>query len=288
MISKLNQLLGQWSPQILSIMRIAVAFLFIAHGTQAIFGYPPPGGGFDGLDLSTWTALGGVLEAFGGLAVLLGIFTRPISLILAIEQAIVYLTVFAPEGPYPRLNGGDLAFFYIFFLLYLAAAGGGPWSLDAKFRGLTKPPTDYLAAWEPQLVSVYRIVVTFLFFTHGTEDLLGWPWPAGEEFPGPGEALQGLQGVGHVMEVIGGPLLLLGLLSKPLAFIFSGEMAVAYFISHQPRAFWPIVNRGEDAVFFSFAFLYLAAVGGGPWALDRLLGWGKRPGPVESEADAAP
>ena len=119
-------------------------------------------------------------------------------------------------------------------------------------------------------------MVTFLFFTHGTEDILGWPWPEGEE-SFPGADISGLNGVGHLMEVVGGPILLLGLFSKPLAFIFSGEMAVAYFFSHQPRTFWPILNGGEDCIFFSFTFLYLATVGGGPWALDRLLGWGGKP-----------
>ena len=287
MIKNLNTFLGRWSPQILGIMRIAVAFLLVAHGTQTLFGYPISGE-FAGVDLFSWTGLAGILETFGGLAVLLGIFTRPLALILSAEQALVYLTTYASVGLWPRLNGGDLAFFYCFLFLYLAAVGGGPWSLDAALRGKTKAPSDYLAVWEPQLRSVLRIVVTFLFVTHGTEDLFGWPWDsAAGPFPGPGPGLAGLQGVAHVMEVTGAPVLLLGLLTKPLAFIFSGEMAVAYFYSHQPRTFWPILNAGEDAVFFSFTFLYFAAVGGGPWALDRLLGRGAAKSQEESPADDA-
>jgi putative oxidoreductase len=276
MINSLNEFLGRWSSQILSIMRIAIAFLFMAHGTQTLFGYPASGE-FAGVNLFSWTGLAGVLETFGGLAVLVGIFTRPIALILSVEMAVVYLTTYASANVWPRLNGGDLAFFYCFLFLYLAVAGGGPWSLDARLRGKTRAPTDSFARWEPQLRSILRVVVTFLFVTHGTEDLFGWPWdPNGPPFPGPGPGLAGLQGVAHVIEVIGGPLLLLGLLTKPVAFIFSGQMAIAYFYSHQPRTFWPILNGGEDAVFFSFTFLYLAAVGGGPWALDRLQRWGAK------------
>ena len=272
MIRSLNMFLRRRRDPILGIMRIAVSFLFIAHGTRTLFGYPIRGE-FLGVDLISWAGLAGTLETFGGLAILLGVFTRPVALILAAEMAIVYLTTYAAGGLWPRINGGDIAFFYCFFFLYLAAAGGGAWSLDRSLRGKTKPPTDFLAMWEPQLLSVFRIVTTFLFFTHGTEDILGWPWdPAADPFAGPD--LSGIQGPGHIMEVIGGPILMLGLLTQPLAFLFSGEMAIAYFYSHQPRTFWPILNGGEDAVFFSFAFLYVAAAGGGAWALDRLLGWG--------------
>jgi putative oxidoreductase len=274
MIIQLRVFLDRWSPQILSMMRIVVAFLFMAHGTQALFGYPPSRDAFAGVDLFSWTGVTGVLETFGGLAILLGIFTRPVAMILVAETAVVYVTTFAPNGIWPRLNGGDLTLFYCFCFLYLASTGGGPWSLDAEWRGMKQAPTNGFATFEPQLRSILRIVVTFLFFTHGTEDILGWPWPDDEPFPG--ADLSGLSGTGHLMEVIGGPILLVGLFSRPLAFIFSGEMAVAYFLSHQPRAFWPIVNAGEDCIFFSFTFLYLAAVGGGPWALDRLFGWDEK------------
>jgi putative oxidoreductase len=255
---------------LLSLLRIVAAFLFIAHGTQKVFGYPLEGdAAFGGFELLSMPGITGLLETFGGLAILLGIFTRPIALILAGEMAIVYLTTFAGAGFWPRINGGDIVFFYCFLFLYFSAAGGGPWSLDSRLRGKTEPPRDYLAVWGPQLLSVLRIVTTFLFFTHGTEDVFGWPWdPAAEPFSEP--QISGLQGVGHILEVVGGPILLLGLFTRPIAFIFSGEMAIAYFYSHQPRTFWPILNAGEDAVFFSFTFLYLAAVGGGPWALDRL------------------
>jgi putative oxidoreductase len=79
-----------------------------------------------------------------------------------------------------------------------------------------------------------------------------------------------LLGLASGLEMLGGTLLLLGLFTKPVAFLLAGEMAVAYFTAHAPRGFWPLVNRGEPAVLFCFVWLYFAAAGGGPWSLDAL------------------
>ena len=264
----LHKRFASWAPELLSVLRIVVAYLFMAHGTQKLFGYPPPRGGFDGFELFAWSGLTGLLETFGGLAVLLGIFTIPIAFILSCEMALVYLLNHASESFWPGFNGGDLWFFYCFAFLYLAAAGGGAWSLDAVLRGKAKP-SGFLAPWEPQLRSVFRIATLFVFIPHGTEEVIGWPWPAGEE-PFEGPDFSSLRGYAHVIETTLAPLVFLGLFTRPLAFLFSGQMAFAYFLSHQPRTFWPILNLGEDAIYFCFSFLYLAAVGGGPWALDWL------------------
>ena len=267
MLATLDRLLVSSGPRLLSLLRIVVAFLFMAHGTQKIFGYPVARD-FAGVELFSWLGLAGIVETFGGLAVLVGIFTRPAAFILSCEMAVVYLTSHASASFWPALNGGDFWFFYCFVFLYVAVAGGGPWSLDAAWRGHAQP-SGYLASWEPQLLSVLRIAALFLFIPHGTEDMIGWPWPAGEE-PFAGPDFSRLNGYGHLIEIIGAPFLLLGVFTRPLAFMFSGEMAVAYFWSHQPRTFWPLLNLGEDAIYFCFTFLYLAAVGGGPWSLERL------------------
>jgi putative oxidoreductase len=74
-----------------------------------------------------------------------------------------------------------------------------------------------------------------------------------------------------VLELVGGGLVLIGLFTRPVAFILSGEMAFAYFMAHAPQGFWPVLNQGESAVLYCFVFLYLSAAGGGPWSLDRLL-----------------
>jgi putative oxidoreductase len=122
------------------------------------------------------------------------------------------------------------------------------------------------AALGLRLLSVLRIVAAFLFIAHGTQKLFGVP--AAE--PRDPVALFSLVGVAGILETFGGVLLLVGLFTRPVAFLLAGEMAVAYFVRHAPQAFWPLLNRGELAVLYCFLYLYLAAVGGGPWSLDRL------------------
>ena len=122
-----------------------------------------------------------------------------------------------------------------------------------------------MSRWSPQLLSILRIIAAFVFMAHGTQKLFGFPIP----FPMP--HLPPLFLAGGIIEAFGGLLLLLGLSTRPVAFILSGEMAVAYFKFHAPQGFWPLVNHGEGVVLYCFLFLYLASVGGGPWSLDRLL-----------------
>jgi putative oxidoreductase len=119
-------------------------------------------------------------------------------------------------------------------------------------------------SWGNRLLSVLRIVAAFLFMAHGTQKLFGWP----ADEPKQAAELMSLMGLAGVLEIFGGLLLLLGLFTRPVAFILAGEMAVAYFMAHAPQGFWPLLNRGEAAVLYCFLFLYLAAVGGGPWSLD--------------------
>ena len=125
---------------------------------------------------------------------------------------------------------------------------------------------ELLAQWTPRLLSVLRIVAAFLFMIHGTQKLLGFPVP--RDSP---TTLMSLSGIAGLMELVGGALLLVGLFTRPVAFLLSGLMAFAYFIAHAPAGFWPILNRGELAALYAFVFLYLSAAGGGPWSVDRLL-----------------
>jgi putative oxidoreductase len=115
------------------------------------------------------------------------------------------------------------------------------------------------STWTPRLLSILRIIAAFLFMAHGSQKLFGFP-ASGQ---GGGGSLPPLMLVGGVLEFFGGLLLLLGLFTRPVAFILSGMMAVAYFMSHAPQGFWPILNRGELAALYSFVFLYLSAAGGG-------------------------
>ena len=123
--------------------------------------------------------------------------------------------------------------------------------------------------WAAQLLSVLRIVVAFLFIQVGSAKLFAFPAAI---LPGGGTAPVGsLVWFAGVIEVVGGTLFLLGLFTRPVAFILSGEMAFAYFIGHAPHGFWPVLNQGAPAIFFCFTYLYFSAAGAGPWSLDALL-----------------
>ncbi len=126
---------------------------------------------------------------------------------------------------------------------------------------------EILSKWSPQILSVLRFIAGFLMFWHGSQKLLGFPASSG----GGGSALMTVAGV---IELVGGALLILGLFTRPAAFLLSGLMAVAYFMAHAPQGFLPLVNKGELAVIYCFIYLYLFFAGGGAWSLDRLI-WKK-------------
>lgn len=125
------------------------------------------------------------------------------------------------------------------------------------------------AAWSHQLRSVLRIVAALLFMQSGTMKLFAFPM--GIPPNGGTVELMSQAGVGGILEVFGGVLLVLGLFTRPVAFILAGEMAVAYFQFHYPQGFWPIMNGGTNAVLYCFTWLYFSAAGAGPWSLDAML-----------------
>lgn len=127
---------------------------------------------------------------------------------------------------------------------------------------------DTLATeWAPRLLAVLRIVSALIFFEHGTQKLFDFPPRAGGA---PAPELFSLLGLAAVLEIVGGILLLLGLFTRPVAFVLSGQMAVAYWMAHAPRSFFPVLNGGDAAILYCFIFLYMAAAGGGAWSLDNL------------------
>jgi putative oxidoreductase len=126
---------------------------------------------------------------------------------------------------------------------------------------------SFYVRWTPRLLSVLRIIAGFLFIAHGAQKLFGFLAPAGA----PSAPLMSMIGVAGALEFVGGLLLLVGLFTRPVAFILSGLMAVAYFMAHAPQGFWPLQNKGELAVLYCFVFLFFAVAGGGEWSLDRLL-----------------
>jgi len=125
----MNLDLSRYAPQLLSVLRIVTALIFLLHGTQKLFGFPaPPASGLPPAFSLFW--IGAILEAAGGLLLLLGLFTRPVAFVLSGEMAVAYWMFHAPRNLYPTLNGGDAAILYCFIFLYLMVAGPGAWALD--------------------------------------------------------------------------------------------------------------------------------------------------------------
>jgi putative oxidoreductase len=122
-----------WSPRLLSVLRIVTALLFMAHGTAKLFQMPHLAM-FDNLQLMSLMGLQGVLEAGGGLLLLIGLFSRPVAFVLSGNMAVAFFMAHWPNGWLPILNGGDLAVLFCFVFLYLWVAGPGPWSVDARLR----------------------------------------------------------------------------------------------------------------------------------------------------------
>ncbi len=128
----------------------------------------------------------------------------------------------------------------------------------------------FLNSWAPRVLSILRIITGFLFIAHGYQKLFGDP-PGGPPFTG----LFTEMGIAGLLEFVGGILILVGFLTRPVAFILCGQMAVAYFKQHAKGGFLPLVNKGELAVLYCFVFLYFVFAGGGPWSLDALFGRNK-------------
>jgi len=122
-------------------------------------------------------------------------------------------------------------------------------------------------SWAPRLLSVLRFMSGLLLLQHGTRKLLQFP----NAMPNYTFTFDTLPSYSGVLELIGGALLVVGLLTRPTAFILSGFCAVAYFMAHAPRGFYPSLNGGELAALYCFVFLYIAAAGAGPWSLDAVI-----------------
>jgi len=124
----------------------------------------------------------------------------------------------------------------------------------------------FLSKWSEEILSLLRITAAFTFIQHGTQKLFGFP----VEMRMPFELMTLNPGLAGLLEAILGPLLLVGVFTRPIAFVLSGLMAFAYFMVHAPRGFWTLANGGDSAVLYCFAFLYIAAAGGGKWSVDAL------------------
>jgi putative oxidoreductase len=265
-----------WAPYLQSLARIIFGFLVLRHGMEQVFGFPEA-------STAARTSFNGVLELLAlpcGLLIMLGLWTRQVSLVLAAMYAIFFFVgpLQVGRGVFPHRNGGDPVLLNAFFFLYLAAAGGGAWSLDRLVNSRREAAAD--ATWAPYALGILRIAAGCLFLMHGLEKYFG---VGGGRIDRDPFTIRGLAGL---LESVGGPLIILGLFTRPTAFILSGEMAVAYFRSWAPQGFWRSFSGPgmEASILFCYLFLFLSAAGSGAWSLDGL--WRRRRGqdrfPIEA------
>jgi len=125
---------------------------------------------------------------------------------------------------------------------------------------------NFLAPWRPQLLSILRIMSGLLLLQHGTAKYLGFPVHAFNKV-----VAMSPSGYAGMLELVFGALLVIGLFTRPVAFVLSGLCAVAYFYAHAGRSFYPLVNGGELAALYAFVFIYIAAAGPGPWSVDAAV-----------------
>jgi putative oxidoreductase len=127
--------------------------------------------------------------------------------------------------------------------------------------------SDFMNTWAPRMLSILRIMTGLQYLEHGTQKFFSFPMRTGAA-----PDLTSLLGAQGCLELVGGALIFLGLFTRPVAFILCGNMAVAYFMIHFPRSFFPALNAGDSAILFCFVFLYLCVAGPGPWSLDAKRG----------------
>jgi putative oxidoreductase len=125
---------------------------------------------------------------------------------------------------------------------------------------------EFLDGYTPYALAALRIVAALIFMEHGTQKLFGFPASDGGQPP-----LFSLRGFGGIIEFVGGLLILFGVFTRPVAFLLAGEMAVAYWMFHAPRSFFPVLNGGDAAILYCFVFLLLVFTGPGAWSVDRAL-----------------
>lgn len=252
---------AHWIVEAQGLARIVFALLLIRHGLEQVFGYPPafvetPPLSFRGI-LKTVGLPGGIL-------VMMGLFTRPVCLVLSLLYLAYWLVEPLPIGLLPERDlfgargPSDPILLTGFFLMLLATSGPGAWSADRLLRGGDTMTSD--SRWTAYALGALRIVTAFLFIHHGLGKVYG---------PNPADPWS-LRGLAAVLELAGGPMLLAGMFTRPLAFLLSGQMAVAYFLSHAPNGFWGSFAspNQQAAVLNCFLFILFWAAGPGAWSLD--------------------
>jgi putative oxidoreductase len=134
-----------WPSRMLALLRIVAGLVFLSAGTMIVFGYPPSPVAMPPFSFTSQIGIGGILEVLGGLAIVLGVFTRPVAFVLAGEMAVAYFQFHLPQSFFPTVNNGVAAVVYCFLFLYLMVAGAGEWSIDAILARKQQRPAGSLA-----------------------------------------------------------------------------------------------------------------------------------------------
>ena len=267
-------MLAKSYPFTLALLRIFAAFIFWQHGAQKVFGM------FGGDAAATFTLVwvAGLAEFFGSILLAVGFLTRPVSLVLAVDMAILYLGTYLPQGfpPVVDRNGEAAAILFAIAALFVFT-GPERFSVDSVLKGRSggveqSSIADHLNRHHSMALGAFRILIGLLYLEHGMQKMFGMFGANAQEF---GVLLW----YAGVIEFLGGVAITLGLFTRAVTFVTSGQMAFAFFLNHFPRAFFPIENAGERAVLFSFTFLFLVSAGAGLWSLDGLLK--RRTGPIK-------
>lgn len=264
---------ARWTPQLKSLARIIFGFMVFRHGMEQVLGFP------DAYRDVPATSLFGALKLLsfpGGLLIMLGLFSRPVTLVMSVALFGYWLA-----EPFAGFLRGDLVLYSrgglfgnggapsdplllpALFFLYLYLTGPGPWSLDRLLKRDDDAVVD--PRWASYTLGALRILAAFLFIFHGIPKLSRFNLTS----------VRGtLDLVGMTLELGGGPLLLLGLFARQLTFLFSGMMACAYFLNHAPDGFWGsfIEPNQQAAILNCYLFLFLWAAGPGALNLAARLG----------------
>jgi putative oxidoreductase len=256
---------------LLFVMRVVAALLFVAHGTQKVWGWPS---GRAITDYYSQRGLAAMLETLGPAMLAVGLFPRFTAFILCGEMAVAYFQSWAPVGFWPITNGGEEAVLFCYLYLWMIFAGPGAWSVDGwleqrpvphPFRALKQR----LLEWEPYARSVLRVIAGFLIVQHGARKVFEvLPVLAGRR-NAPPLAIDGLPAITGYIDLIAGTLLLAGLFTRPAALIVAAQMLAAYFFVAAPRGPLPILNGGGEALLHVIIAAYIAVMGAGALSLDR-------------------